>query len=86
MTPETARATVLRAIAEVAPDADLATVNVEVPLQEQLDLDSMDFLAVLSAIAEETGLEIPERDYPRLAALGTAIDYLVEHTSAEPRG
>ena len=31
-------------------------------------------------------LEIHERDYPRLAALGTAIDYLVEHASAETRG
>jgi len=86
MTPEAARDTILRAIAEVAPDADRGAVNLEVPLQEQLDLDSMDFLAVLSMIAEETGLEIPERDYPRLAALGTAIDYLAEHSSAMARG
>ena len=40
-------------------------------------------------IANNVGAHEPlalERDYPRLAALGTAIDYLVEHTSAEPRG
>jgi len=40
----------------------------------------------MSVTTEATGLEIRERGYPRLAALGTAIDYLVEHTSAMARG
>lgn len=85
MTPDEARQTILNAIAEVAPDADLSAVDGATPLQEQLDLDSMDFLSVLGGIAEETGVDIPERDYPRLSALGSATDYLVERTSAEIR-
>jgi acyl carrier protein len=80
MTPEDARRLILDAITEVAPEADVDRIDVEQPLQEQLDLDSMDFLAILSTIGEQTGLELPEADYPRLAALGPAVDYLVAAT------
>jgi acyl carrier protein len=80
MTSEEARRLILDAIAEVAPEADLEHIDVEQHLQEQLDLDSMDFLAILTTIGEQTGLDLPESDYPRLAALGPAVDYLVAAT------
>ena len=45
-------------------------------LVEQLDIDSMDFLNVVVAINERTGIEIPERDYPKLSTLNDAVAYL----------
>jgi acyl carrier protein len=42
----------------------------------QLDIDSMDFLNVIVAIHEQTGAEIPERDYPKLSTLNDAVRYL----------
>ena len=30
---------------------------------------------------EATGLEIPERDYPDLATVGSAVGYLVSHAA-----
>jgi acyl carrier protein len=70
------RAVVLAAIGAVAPDADLSTVDTATDLAEQLDLDSMDFLNVVEAIYDATGIEIPERDYPKLTTLETFAAYL----------
>ena len=64
------------ALLEVAPEVDPAAIAGDQPLQEQLDLDSMDFLAFLEALAERTGLEVPERDYAQVATLDGCIEYL----------
>ena len=39
MTREELRATVLRTLGDIAPEADLATVKADMPFREQLDLD-----------------------------------------------
>jgi len=36
----------------------------------------MDFLNFAIGLHEELGVEIPPRDYPRLATLASAVDYL----------
>jgi hypothetical protein len=38
----------------------------------------MDFLKFVAGLHRATGLELPEKDYPRLTALETAIRYLAE--------
>jgi acyl carrier protein len=59
-----------------AADADGARAR----LQEDLELDSMDVLNVMAALSERTGVDIPEADYPRLATIGGAADYLTART------
>lgn len=76
MNDDEIRATIVRVLGEIAPEADLETLEPDVPFQEQLDLDSMDFLNLVTGLAEETGVEIPERDYPRMSTLGACIEYL----------
>ena len=76
MTTDEIRAAVLDSLADVAPEADPATIDPAVPLQEQLDLDSMDFLAFLSGVAQRTGVDVPERDYDAVAALDGCVTYL----------
>jgi acyl carrier protein len=65
------------ALHEVAPEADLDRLRGDEPLQEALDLDSIDFLNFAEAIHERTGLEVPDRDFPRLATLDGAAAYLI---------
>jgi acyl carrier protein len=76
MTPDELRAVVLRALAKVAPEAELDRLAAETPLRDELDLDSMDFLAFVTAIHEELGIDIPEREYPRMTTLGSAVAHL----------
>ena len=73
---EAARAVIADVLAGVAPDADLGDVDPNGNLQQLLDLDSMDFLALIEGIAGRLGLDIPEADYDQLATLASATDYL----------
>ena len=76
MSPDEIRAAVLRALTEVAPEADPATLRPDVGLRDQLDIDSMDFLNFVIAIHEELQVDIPEADYGRLQTLDDLVDYL----------
>jgi acyl carrier protein len=76
MTEDEAVELVRTVLHEVAPEADLADVGMDEALQEALDLDSIDFLNFAEGIHERTGLEIPERDYPRLSTLKGCVAYL----------
>lgn len=73
------RSTVRAAIAKVAPDVDPATIDDEMSFRDEAGLDSMDFLNVLTAIAETTGVEVAERDYPSVTTIGALASYLEHH-------
>ncbi len=78
MTREEIRAAVVGALAEIAPEADLGTLDDAADLREQLDIDSLDFLNVVIAVHERTGIDVPERDYPKLTTLAGFVSYLSE--------
>jgi acyl carrier protein len=73
---ESVRATVLRVLGEVAPEADLAAVRPDIPLRDQLDLDSMDILNFAVGLHEALGVDVPEADYGKLATLDACVAYL----------
>jgi acyl carrier protein len=88
LTPLTsARAAVAAAIGRVAPEVDVEAIDPASDLRDAAGLDSMDFLEVIVAVYEATGVEVPERDYPRLATLSGFVAYLAERaadTDASP--
>ena len=69
------RALLARLLHGIAPEVDLDTIDPAAPLQEEAELDSMDFLNLVNALYE-TGIEIPERDYPRVATIDGFVDYV----------
>jgi acyl carrier protein len=73
-----AAALVADVLGGIAPEIDVAGVDPTATLVEDLDLDSIDFLNLVAGVAERTGREIPERDYPRLATLAGFAAYLAE--------
>lgn len=79
MNHDEARTVIANALRRVAPEADLDEVRADKALQDELDLDSMDFLNLMVGIHEQTGVEVPERDYPAVAHLQGLVDYLVAH-------
>jgi hypothetical protein len=38
----------------------------------------MDFLNLVTALYEEVGIDVPERDYPKLGTVAGFIDYVVD--------
>ncbi|MCB5280684.1 MULTISPECIES: phosphopantetheine-binding protein [Micrococcaceae] len=79
MNEHDARAAVQSAIGKVAPDVDLAGVNEDARLRQDLELDSLDFLRLVETIDTATGVDIPERDYPEVATVKGLIGYLAAH-------
>jgi acyl carrier protein len=82
VTTDELRAIVLDALTTIAPEADPATLDPGEDLREELDLDSMDELNLITALCERLGIDIPEGDYPQLRTLDGAVDYLSRRTSA----
>ena len=77
MTREEVRATMLRVLGDIAPEADLAALKPDVAFRDQLDLDSMDLLNVVIGLHAALGVEIPEVDYSSLATPDGCVDYLL---------
>ncbi len=69
-------ATIADCLLEIAPEADLASLRRDRPLRDQLDIDSFDFLNLLVAVNEATGVSIPESDYAKVATLDALVAYV----------
>ena len=82
MTPSDLRAAFLDDLTAVAPDLDAASIGDNDHMQDDLALDSMDFLNLVSALHKRFGLPIPEAHYPRLATPAKAVAYLTEMLAA----
>lgn len=76
MDPAFLRAAVEAAIAAAAPGTDASRLEASRPLREQVDLDSLDWLNVFTALGERLGVAIPEADYGRLDTLEAIVGYL----------
>jgi acyl carrier protein len=77
------REAVLTSLGEVAPEIDPATLDPAAPVADQVEIDSMDFLDFVVALAERTGIEVPERDYGDLASVDDCVRYLAARAPAQ---
>ena len=71
---------VLQALTDVAPEADLATFRTDLNLRDQLDIDSMDSLNFLIAVHEQLQVDIPEADWARLQTIDELVEYIHART------
>lgn len=76
MNPHDAREVVIDAIRAIAPDADPTAIAGDDDLLEELELDSIDLVGIATRIHEQTGIEIPERDYHLLGTFDGFVDYV----------
>jgi len=64
------------ALHDIAPEVDLTTIDEAVDLRTAADLDSIDFLNLVTTIHDLTGVDIPERDYQSVSSLEALVAYL----------
>ena len=76
MTPDQIRAVLLEEIGNIAPEAELSRLDPNADIREELDIDSISFLNLITALHNRLGIVVPEGDYPKLAKLAEAISYL----------
>jgi len=76
MTRDEIRSAFIDELTRIGPDIDWDSLSDEDHLQDDLDLDSMDILNLVTAIQKRLGVSVPEVDYSRLATTGKAVEYL----------
>ncbi len=76
MTSAEIREAVCTILSDIAPDEDLSQLKEDVPLRDQLELDSMDFLDIVMELRKRYRVQIPEEDYPQLSSLQSTVAYL----------
>ena len=82
MSANNLREVLLEEIGKIAPEVAGTSVDADASLREAFDLDSMDFLNLISAIHQRLGVDIPEADYARLSSLNGVAAYLAERKPA----
>jgi acyl carrier protein len=70
------RTAVVDTLRRIAPEVSPAELRADVPLRDQVDLDSMDWLNFLIALHGALGVDIPESDYAKLVTLDDLLGYL----------
>ena len=78
MTLDDISAILIDELGRIAPEIDATGLDPDADLREELDIDSMDFLNLVTALGERLQIDIPEIDYPNLATFGHAVDYLAQ--------
>jgi acyl carrier protein len=69
---------------QLVPEDAIEALDADALLQDQMDLDSLDFLGLVSGICDQAHIDIPERDYPYLATLNSAYAYVRGRLGVKP--
>ncbi|HZE17905.1 MAG TPA: phosphopantetheine-binding protein [Mycobacterium sp.] len=75
-----ARRAISAALAQVAPEVSLDEIAPDEPMRAALDLDSLDFLALVEHLHKLTGVNIAERDYGDVDSIDRLSAYLATHS------
>ena len=76
MNPADTRDVIIELLRDIAPDVDPSTLDPRADLRDELDLDSMDTLNLVTGIERELHVTVPESDYPQLRTVDGAVEYV----------
>jgi acyl carrier protein len=81
MTEAEIRRAVIEEISRIAPESDPGSIDPQADIREAIDLDSMDVLNLVIALAKRLAVDIPEIDQRELLTLDDATSYLAAKLS-----
>lgn len=74
---------VKQALCSVAPELESTPLQPDLPLRDQVDIDSMDFLRFVMDLHRQFGVDVPEADYQQLDSLAHTVDYIAAKIGAQ---
>ncbi|MGA9432638.1 MAG: acyl carrier protein [Roseobacter sp.] len=78
MTNDPIQTAILMQLYANAPDIDINDINPSADLRDEFDIDSMDFLNLITALGKRYDLQMPEADYEQMRSLTDLVKYLQE--------
>ena len=79
MTQEQIKKAIIDQILEIAPDIDKNDIIPDKNIQRSLEIDSFDFLKMLTALNDILGVEVPEKDYAKVDTIDNMTQYFVKN-------
>lgn len=78
MTKEEIKTAIIGQILEIAPEVGEDQIIPDNNIQRSLEIDSFDFLKILTALNDLLGVEVPESDYAKVDTLEHMSEYFVQ--------
>jgi len=78
MTKEAITDAIIVQIQTIAPEVEQDDIQPDAHIQRSLEIDSFDFLKILTALKQTLGVEVPEADYAKVDTLNKMRDYFAE--------
>lgn len=75
------RAEVTTALGRIAPEFDAGAGDAGANLFDEFDIDSIDFLNLITRLSKRYDVPMPERDYPRMHSINALVTYLSQALS-----
>jgi acyl carrier protein len=69
---------IIEQILEIAPEISEDDIDENKNIQRSLEIDSFDFLKILTALNEKLGVEVPEADYSKVDTLNNMAEYFLK--------
>lgn len=74
--------TLLRAeLRRIAPDIEIEDIDRDEDLREEFDIDSLDFLNLVTALGKALNTPMPEADYSKMGSFNDMLAYLTQKTT-----
>lgn len=81
MTKPDMRDILIKQLGRIAPEIDVDTIDTAADLRDECDIDSMDFLKLITALGQQLSLPMPEADYDQMRSFDGLLEYLKNHTA-----
>ena len=78
MTTEEIKQIIIEQILNIAPEINKDDIDPKAHIQRSLEIDSFDFLRILTALNKEIGIAVPEADYGKVDTLEHMTDYFAQ--------
>lgn len=75
MNEDAIKSAIIEAILQIAPEVEAEEIESDANIQRSLEIDSFDFLKILTALHEKLGIEVPESDYAEVDTLNRMTRY-----------
>ena len=69
---------IIEQILEVAPDIEESEIILNQNIQQTLEIDSFDFLSILTGMNDKVGVEVPESDYSKVDTVENMLEYFLK--------
>ncbi len=69
-------------LGRIAPEINIDDIDPTADLRDEFDIDSMDFLNLITALGERLNRAMPESDYTKMSTFESLVAYLNGDTNS----